>query len=278
MKNVLTLTAWLSFSLNRAEDFRPKRLALDGARTGGNHEKSSSFFPIVLALGAIILAPGGGAQARDGREEGPTEIEKCQTISQSGSYKLVNNITAPFNNVNCLAITADFVTIDLAGFAIIGGPNTFNGVAATPRSGRLRGIAVRNGSIQDFAGNGVDLGQTDGSIVEVLRVSGGPLEGPNSQLTGIIADGIIKGNTLSGYIGAGMVAAGTITGNEASHNFNGIIAQAGSTVIGNTATDNRSNGIVVECPSNLTDNTAVNNGINLTLNGNGCNNTNNVAP
>ena len=241
-------------------------------------KRPAALFPIVFALGAIILAPV-AAQAQDSRQEGPREIEKCQTISNSGSYKLVNNITAPFNNVVCLAITVDFVTIDLAGFTIIGGPNTFNGVAAMPPSGRLRGIAVRNGSIQDFAGNGVDLGQADGSIVEGLRVSGGPLEGPNSQLTGIIANGIIKGNTLSGYIGAGMFAAGTITGNEASHNFNiGISAQPGSTVIGNTAADNRSNGILVGCPSNVTDNTAVNNGINLTLEGSGCNNTNNVAP
>ena len=58
----------------------------------------------------------------------------------------------------------------------------------------------------------------------------------------------------------------------------------GSTVIGNTATQNgygseQGVGIFVECPSNVTDNTAVNNvGVNLVLNGTGCNNTNNVAP
>jgi hypothetical protein len=37
-------------------------------------------------------------------------------------------------------------------------------------------------------------------------------------------------------------------------------------------------GILVECPSNVTNNTAVGNGTNLQLNGQGCNNTNNVAP
>ena len=47
---------------------------------------------LVLALGAMILTPRAGARA-DGREEGPIEIEKCQTISKPGSYKLVNNIT-----------------------------------------------------------------------------------------------------------------------------------------------------------------------------------------
>jgi hypothetical protein len=38
-------------------------------------------------------------------------------------------------------------------------------------------------------------------------------------------------------------------------------------------------GIVVDCPANVIDNTVVNNSArNLVLNGQGCNNTNNVAP
>jgi|HubBroStandDraft_6_1064221.scaffolds.fasta_scaffold34334_2 hypothetical protein len=51
----------------------------------------AALFPIVLALGAIILAPRGGAQARDSRE-GPIKITQCQTISQPGSYELANNL------------------------------------------------------------------------------------------------------------------------------------------------------------------------------------------
>ena len=53
----------------------------------------------------------------------------------------------------------------------------------------------------------------------------------------------------------------------------------GSTVIGNTVTDTTGIGLFVSCPSNVTNNTPVNNaGGNLVLNGDGCNNTNNVAP
>ena len=74
--------------------------------------RPAELFPIALALGAMVLAPGAGA-----REEGPTEIERCQTISQPGSYVLVHNLTA---TGDCLLINADFVTVDLAGFAIIG--------------------------------------------------------------------------------------------------------------------------------------------------------------
>jgi len=76
--------------------------------------RPAALFPIALALGAMILAPLAGARA-DTREEGPFEIEKCRTIDKSGSYKLVNNLTAPANT-DCLVITAGFVTIDLRRF------------------------------------------------------------------------------------------------------------------------------------------------------------------
>jgi hypothetical protein len=84
------------------------------------------------------------------------------------------------------------------------------------------------------------------------------------RATGIVADGIVRGNT-------------------ATNNVEGIHAGAGSTVIGNTATNDSGFGIgigiLADCPSNLTDNTAVNNGgTNLVLNGDGCHNEDNVAP
>ncbi len=72
-----------------------------------------------------------------------------------------------------------------------------------------------------------------------------------------------------------------VTGNYAFGNRStGMVVGQGSTVIGNTVTDTfESTGLFVNCPSNVTNNTAVNNqGENLVLNGNGCNNTNNVAP
>jgi hypothetical protein len=74
--------------------------------------RQAALLPIVSALGAIVLTPLVGAKAQDSREEGPAKIQKCQTINKPGSYKLVRNITA---TRNCLVITADFVTIDLAG-------------------------------------------------------------------------------------------------------------------------------------------------------------------
>src|SRR5271169_3467083 len=99
-----------------------RRIRYDTKSREDSMRRPAALSPIALALGAIILAPGAGA-----REEGPTEIEKCQTISNPGSYKLVNNLVAPTTTdpfVPCLFITANFVTIDLAGFSIDAGGGT----------------------------------------------------------------------------------------------------------------------------------------------------------
>ena len=68
-------------------------------------------FSIVFALGATTLAPSAGTQ--------PTQINSCQTISDPGSYVLVNNLST--SDGDCLDITTSFVTINLAGFTISGG-------------------------------------------------------------------------------------------------------------------------------------------------------------
>jgi hypothetical protein len=250
-------------------------------------KSSAALFRIALALGAITLAPWPSVQAQDPRQEGPIEIEKCQTIEQPGSYKLVNNLTAPAGGV-CLVIAASFVTIDLAGFTISGsgtGSSTMGtgaGIRAEPNSnGSLFGIAVRNGSISTSGlAAALDLSSAEGSIVEGLRVAGiAAQSGP-----AIAANGIVKGNTVVGFggtpgAGAAIFATGTVTGNYVSDNRHGMDIGPGSTVIGNTVSNNAETGIHVGCPSNITDNTAVNNGeFNLELSGTGCNNTNNVAP
>jgi hypothetical protein len=250
------------------------------------------FFPVALALGAIILAPLSGAKAQDTRE-GPIEIEKCQTISKPGSYRLVNNLTAT-PGASCLDIQVSFVTIDLGGFTISGPASSFAGITSSAVLPRLQGLAIRNGSISGF-NVGLDL-FGDGSIVEGLRIA-------QSQTIGMEnVTGIVRGNTITNIgagNGTGITASGIITGNVSSFNGAGFIIGQGSTVTGNTVTNNGSDGLSIDhsstvigntaannggigldlfCPSNVTDNTAVNNGANLVLSGGGCNNTNNVAP
>jgi hypothetical protein len=247
----------------------------------------AALFPIALALGGIILVPWLSARAQD-TQVGPIEIDKCQTIDQPGSYKLVNNLTFT-GNTTCLFITASNVTIDLAGFTISGpGSAAPTRNAATAIGTANLDVAVRNGSIVGFNA-GVVLHRSPpfetaaGSIVEGLRISGCPCS------VGISATGIVKGNTVetigvAGEQSMGISANGIITGNfvTSAPPSTGYEIGQGSTVIGNTAAGAAMTvggvGISVSCPSNVINNTAVNNSQNLVLNGDGCNNTNNVAP
>jgi hypothetical protein len=273
--------AWRNLYSNRAKDTKPKKGSLQQRSIREDSmRKPAALFVIALALGAMILAPLAGARA-DGREEGPFEIEKCQTIDKPGSYKLVNNLTLSAIPGTCLLITADFVTIDLAGFTITGpgiaspfGPGSVAIMAPFSSSGSPAGIAVRNGSISNF-NVGVSLG--DGSIVEGLRVS-------RCGQLGIGAAGIVRGNTVDGCdagpsMGDGIDATGTVTGNTVTRTrLAGLGIGQGSTVIGNTSVNQTSEGpsfgMIVGCPSNVTDNTT-----NSTqVQGDGCLTTNNVAP
>ena len=173
-------------------------------------KRLGAVFTIALALGAVILASRVGAQAQDSRQEGSTEIDKCQTISQSGSYKLVNNLT--FNRPSgsaCLSITAKFVTIDLAGFTITGTSPSGGPFLAFPMAieagNNTTGITLRNGSISGDFSDGVVL-SGDGSIVEGLHVS-------NATAIGIGARGIVRGNTASEFA-SGLTLMGLIAACE----------------------------------------------------------------
>jgi hypothetical protein len=278
--------ARLNLCSNRAEDTKPKRLAWQRSIREDSMKTPAALFPIALALAALSVASVIGARA-DGRQEGPIEIEKCQTIDEPGSYRLVNNLTLTNPTGVCLQITADNVTIDLAGFTIAGPQDNRSAAIAGVSPNELFGVTVRNGSISGF-GSGVSLGSN--SIVEELRITGFFF----GAIGGISATGIVRGNIVSGIgnspgsPGLGISATGIVTGNFVEDNGRGMEIGTGSTVIGNTASGNRTLGISVDCPSNVTNNTAVFNtstlvgGANLLLNvpprGEVCNSTNNVAP
>ena len=119
----------------------------------------------MVVLGALIFAPAAGARDQDQQEQAPTKIRRCQRIDQPGSYKLVDNLHA---TGDCLVITTEGVTIDLAGFAMTGdGTGTaIKGVQA--RAGTIPQLrtVVRNGDISNFA-EATNLS----GIVEGLRIT-----------------------------------------------------------------------------------------------------------
>lgn len=220
----------------------------------------------------------------------PRSITKCQTIKQSGSYMLVDNLTA---DGDCLVVSADFVTIDLAGFAITG-KGTGEGIKGDGTFRRV--ITIKNGAINNFA-DGIAFLDGIQILVERMTVVGNSGYGVTLGGTAIVKDSIISenevdginvgsrsvitGNTCSENKGSGIVVGNgsTVVGNTAGVNGNnGLVVLTGSTVANNTTQVNSNFGIYVDCPSNVFGNTATFNGTNLFLSGGSCNSVNNVAP
>src|SRR5215471_8570013 len=146
--------------------------------------RPTTLIAIMVVLGALIFAPVAGARDQDQQEQAPTKIRRCQRIDQPGSYKLVDNLHA---TGDCLVISVDGVTIDLAGFAMTG-DGTGTAIKGPPQSSTktipaLRTV-VRNGDISNFA-QGIKLS----GIAEGLRIT--------SNHNGIsVGVGIVRGNTV----------------------------------------------------------------------------------
>jgi hypothetical protein len=102
------------------------------------------------------------------------------TISQPGSYRLAGNLNVAAANLRAIEITADNVTLDLAGFAIVGpvacsGTPPGGSVSCTPASNGTgvyaasrNGVAIRDGAVRGF-GYGVINGWL--GSVERVRIS-----------------------------------------------------------------------------------------------------------
>jgi parallel beta-helix repeat protein len=152
----------------------------------------------------------------------PGDATSVFRITQPGSYYLISNIAGDSGR-HGIAIAIGGVTLDLNGFDLLGagGTGAFDGVYST---GNLESIAVVNGTVRNWAGNGVNLTT---NFTENCRV-----------------DGIIAvGNKGIGINGGGGC---TVTNCLAYFNFGaGISAATGSIVSKCTARANQGSGIVV---------------------------------
>jgi hypothetical protein len=88
------------------------------------------------------------------------------TINQPGSYYLTGNLNGAGGNG--ITIIANNVTLDLMGFALVGGPGTTDGVNV---SVNVTNITIRNGSISRWGGMGVDADTAFNSQISDVRSS-----------------------------------------------------------------------------------------------------------
>lgn len=201
------------------------------------------------------------------------------TISSPGFYFIKKDLTYPSTSGYAITVNADNVTIDLMGFSLIGQGKTSGTSEGIYMDGR-KNVEIRNGTVRQFGGRGIDEADSTGSnhrIVNVRVVQNGGLgihlggqghliknctaydnySGIDCVRGCIVVENTAYDNDVDGIsTGTGC----TMIGNAAYRNERwGIEAGPGATVKGNTAALNRDTGIKVSYGSTVIGNTAYDN-------------------
>jgi hypothetical protein len=203
-------------------------------------------------------------------------------ISQPGSYKLTGNLTVPDANTTAIQISADFVTLDLDGFSIIGPITCTGGPVTCPAPGTgigvqaigndatgPRGVRILNGSVHGMGLVGIQVPDATSVVEKIIahnNAGGGIVAGQVKDSTanqngsfGILAftvrDSAASENTEDGIIlNSG---GGIASGNVSSVNGGYGISAPYATISGNSVFLNKLFGIAAQCPSNIVGNTVV---------------------
>jgi parallel beta-helix repeat protein len=200
-------------------------------------------------------------------------------ISQPGAYYLTGNITGVAGKYG-IFVNADNVSLDLNGFAVIGVPSSADGIVDPGNSSPRQNVAVCNGAIQSWGGNGVNLAWTSNAAVTGLRLSGNGVAGVRVGDGGTVRNcacasnnsGIVTGQNaqvsdcIARYHTQGGISAATEC--SVSHcltDFNGgdgIHTGADCTVQSSSSLQNTGSGIQAGNNSSVLDSRAVGNGNN----------------
>lgn len=184
------------------------------------------------------------------------------TITVPGSYRLTSDL-AGVVNVNGIEITADDVTLDLSGFAVVGTGTGGFGILVNADNAE-----VRNGTVRDWGSRGVNAVSADNSLFERLRISDngstGIIAGAGSTIRHVVARG-------NGSVGIQLNLHGLVSHSTAQNNGgNGIQVGSGGSVTDSAASENAGAGIRSTLASLIARNTAEANTADGILTGNGC--------
>lgn len=167
------------------------------------------------------------------------------TINAPGSYYLTGTLTGTAN-AHGITITADDVTVDLAGHALLGVAGSLSGVSVS--SGRTN-IAIFNGTVRGWGSSGVSAEGASNSQLERLRASHNQGAGLRVGAGSTVINCTARSN---GGVGIRTGFGSTLNNCAASLNTStGIEATDHTTVSNCTAIDNGGNGISLQSPTSF---------------------------
>jgi len=171
----------------------------------------------------------------------PGDADSLFKITQPGSYYLTGNIQGVAAK-HGIEIAASGVTLDLNGFDLVGVGGSLDGVSTA--AGDLTNIAVVNGSVREWGGDGVDLTSffpLNCRVAEVLA-TGNTGNGISTVFGGTVLNCSAIINTGNGIIIFG--TGGMVSNCSAFNNTgSGISTGTGGTVTNCSAFNNTGSGI-----------------------------------
>jgi hypothetical protein len=184
-------------------------------------------------------------------------------ITNPGSYYLTANLTGA---VSGIAVQADFVSIDLAGFALMGsGFGSQTGVVVVASVSPRQSLAIYNGTVAGWGGVGIDAGHAIDTQFHHVRVSNNGSHGLIAGFTALVKDCIATGNAGDGIQ---LTTAGAAIGNNCSANLGAGLHVVGTSnrIEANHAALNSGGGFKVDSSQNLLiKNSAVGNGTDYSI-------------
>ena len=158
------------------------------------------------------------------------------TISESGSYVLTSNQVGS-SGVDGIVIDADDVTLDLNGFALIGVPDSLDGIRI---SGIHSNITLKNGTVSGWDGNGINAASAHSGRFEALSIGSSGIDGLS-----IGSNSVARGLSVSGCLGAAIHVGGVrnrIEGCHATTSGTGmLVAGRENLIVKNSCADNSQN-------------------------------------
>jgi len=212
---------------------------------GNQVMKKSYIGSVIIVLISLLTCTARAACIEVNSINTPGDATAVFIISQPGSYCLGSNVIGEAGK-NGIRIDADNVTLDLAGFGMLGVSGSLNGILINTH---FR-IAIRNGSISGWGSAGLE--GTAGSLarIEDLRVDAnvgnGIVINSSSQVNNCIA---VQNGGVGILTSNDVVVTGCLSSTNGNH---GIQAGTASTIKSCFANSNGGSGIAPSGVNSLT--------------------------